>query len=111
MKVKFHNPYLSTEDKLSILQRMIIIHSVLYYVKDISVISDKDFDNICKMYLKNVDKVNIEDTDYGYMFYDFDGNTGFDLPSRLNKKDKKYIESIVFVITNKNKNVERRKKK
>ena len=100
MKVKFPNPYLSTEDKLSILQRFIIVHSVLYYEKDASKISDKDFDKACKTYLNNINKVDIEDTDYGYMFEDFDGNTGFDLYSRLKKKDKVYIDAIVFSILN-----------
>lgn len=101
MKIKFHNPYLSTKDKLSTLQRMIIVYSILYYELDKPKISDKDFDRICRMYMKNKDKVDIEKTDYGYMFYDFDGNTGFDLSSRLNKKDKKYIDSIIFTILNK----------
>lgn len=98
MKVKFYNPYLSMEDKISVLQRFIIVHSWLYYVLDSPVISDKSFDELCKQYMKNKNKVKLSKTDYGYMFKDFDGNTGFDLPSRVKEEQKKYIEGIVFTL-------------
>jgi hypothetical protein len=33
-------------------------------------------------------------TQYGYVFYDFDGTTGFDLFSRLNGMDKQFIGKL-----------------
>ena len=36
-------------------------------------------------------KVN---TQYGYVFYDYDGTTGFDLFDRLKQKDKTMIQGI-----------------
>ena len=32
---------------------------------------------------------------YGYIFYDFDGTTGFHLYDRLNENDKNYLDNIV----------------
>lgn len=37
-------------------------------------------------------------TEYGYVFYDFDGSTGFDLINRLNKADREKIERIATYV-------------
>lgn len=83
---------------LSYIQRIILLHSICYYMLDNSKISDKDYDNITKLYINLVNKYNnttdITKTDYYYVFYDFDGSTGFDLYYRLNKKDKTYLTNI-----------------
>lgn len=47
---------------------------------------------------KDIDIKN--NTQYGYIMYDFDGTTGFDLYSRLNEHDKKYLISIARMATN-----------
>lgn len=84
--------------KIDFLQRVILIHSYLYYEKDNSVWSDKKYDEIAKQLVKEQNsktKQWIRDkTQYGYAFYDFDGTTGFDLWDRLKEKDKRYISNI-----------------
>lgn len=85
-------PYIYWSDitKISLLQRMVIIHSILYYELDSSVISDKKFDELSKQLVKmqRAAKEKLKETDYYYCMKDFDGSTGFDLYGRLKKKDK-----------------------
>ena len=89
--------------KINFLQRKIIINSILYYELNTSKISDKDFDEISK-YLVGLHKEyskshSVEhDTQYGYVFYDFDGSTGFLLYHRLNEQDKEYLMKIAKLI-------------
>lgn len=76
------------------LQRKIILNAIAYYEFDDSRLSDKEYDEL-SMQLVNLHKeVNIQDTQYGYIMYDFDGSTGFDLYGRLNDKDREYLLAI-----------------
>lgn len=67
-------------------------------MKDSPVWSDKKFDDCCRQLIEEQDMVRQEwitdKTQYGYVFYDFDGNTGFDLWHKLSSKDKRFIECI-----------------
>lgn len=90
--------YWTEAEKINFLQRVILVHSYLYYEKDNSVWTDKQYDEVAKQ-LTNIQKehttkwiMNI--TQYGYVFYDFDGTTGFLLWGRLKKKDKEQIAGI-----------------
>jgi hypothetical protein len=92
--------YFTEKLKIDFLQRVILIHSFLYYEKDENIISDKKYDEIARQLVviqelktKNWVKQN---TQYGYAFYDFDGSTGFDLWERLKRKDRKFISSIAM---------------
>ena len=89
--------YWTDKLKTEFLQRVILIHSYLYYELDRSVWTDKHFDEVAKQ-LVNITNEHSEkwlkQTQYGYAFYDFDGTTGFDLWDRLKKKDKKQIAGI-----------------
>lgn len=83
------------KQRVEFLQRVILVHSYLYYEKDSPVWSDNKFDEISKQLVKEQKKHSLkwvkENTHYGYAFYDFDGSTGFDLWGRLKEKDKKII--------------------
>ena len=85
--------------KINFLQRVILIHSYLYYETDKTIWSDKKYDEVSKQLvsLQNNYK-DINKTQYGYIFYDYDGTTGFDLYHRLNKKDKEQIKRIAWGI-------------
>lgn len=90
--------YWTEAEKISFLQRVILVHSYLYYEKDNSVWTDKQYDEVSKQ-LAEMQKAktaiwiqNI--TQYGYAFYDFDGTTGFLLWGRLKDKDKEQIAGI-----------------
>lgn len=89
-------------ERISFLQRVILIHSYLYYMLDETLWTDKKYDEIAKQLAEmqeNVTQVElVNSTDYGYVFYDYDGTTGFDLYYRLNEKDKKRIEQIARTI-------------
>ena len=92
----FNNPYLETFEKISLLQRWIIVHSIIYYELNRNVVSDKMFDENC---LQLVDmKVNYpmsyKKSEYYYCMKDFDGTTGFDLFGRLIFKDREYLTNI-----------------
>lgn len=92
------NCYWTEKMKIEFLQRVILIHSYLYYEKDSPVWSDKKYDDVSRqltmLQLEHSEKWIKEHTQYGYALYDFDGTTGFDLWSRLKKKDKEYISNI-----------------
>lgn len=85
----------SLKDKVEFLQRKIIINSILYYYRDTNFISDNQFDEISAYLVNLQSQINIEDTMYGYIFYDFDGTTGFHLYDRLMEEDKNYLDIIV----------------
>lgn len=83
--------------KISYLQRRVIVHSILYYELSSSVITDKQFDEISKQLVhlqRSVDQQEFEKSMYYYAMHDFDGSTGFDIPSRLTKHDREYCTII-----------------
>lgn len=94
--MRFTNPYWSNKLRISALQRWVLIHSILYYELDTSLVSDKVFDEHAKwlVQMQNDYPDEAELSDYWYVFYDFDGSTGFDLYDRLNKRDKQYLVHI-----------------
>ena len=90
--------YWTDKLKVNFLQRVILIHSYLYYEADNSIWSDRKYDEVAKQ-LTNIQKEHTtkwrkNNTQYGYCFYDFDGTTGFDLWDRLKQKDKQMIKGI-----------------
>lgn len=97
--MKFSQKF-SEIDKINYLQRKIILNSVMYYVYNKSFVSDKYFDDISHQLvemqksLENTGKNPRTSTEYGYMMYDFDGSTGFDLYSRLSSRDREKINQM-----------------
>ena len=65
---------------------------------DNSIWPDSKYDEISRQLVQYqrrlIEYQIIRYTQYGYVFYDYDGTTGFDLYYRLNKKDKKRISEI-----------------
>ncbi len=89
--------YWNNGTKVSYLQRRIIVYSIMYYQHNESCVSDRFYDCISKQLVKlmqNCTKEELEQTQYWYAMYDFDGSTGFDIPDRLTAKDKTYLEQL-----------------
>lgn len=84
--------------KIDFLQRVILIHSYIYYQMDTTRWTDQKYDKVSRQ-LVNLQKQHDEawvkeQTQYGYVFYDFDGSTGFDMWDRLNGEDKVKISTM-----------------
>lgn len=101
---RFH-VYWTDKLKIDFLQRVILIHSYLYYEANNSVWSDKKYDEVARQLTDMQEEHTIKwiknKTQYGYCFYDFDGTTGFDLWSRLKEKDRQFIQNIAERIVEK----------
>lgn len=96
-EIFFSNPYWSNKLKIEYLQRRIIVHSILYYELDNSIIEDFQYDGISRQLIKLMSETSDEEfrkTEYYYCMHDFDGTTGFDLYNRLNESDKAKLMRI-----------------
>lgn len=95
--------YWSNTTKMNYLQRRIIVYSIMYYGNGESCVSDAFYDAISMQLvdlMKTSTKLENESTTYWYAMYDFDGSTGFHLPSRLTKSDSKYLGEIAANVYN-----------
>lgn len=93
--------YWSNTTKMSYLQRRIIVYSIMYYEDNESCVSDQFYDNISHQLVQLMQESSEEQcktTTYWYAMYDFDGSTGFDIPSRLTKKDREYLSMIATYV-------------
>lgn len=89
--------YWSNSTKISYLQRRIIVYSIMYYEQNESCVSDWYYDSLSKQLVELQKLCSYEDfrkSTYYYAMYDFDGSTGFDIPSRLTKYDKEYLTDM-----------------
>ena len=95
---------------INYLQRKIILNCIAYYYRNTNGISDKDYDEISKQLVELQKTVDVRLTQYGYIFYDFDGSTGFDLYDRLTEEDKKYMNAITNFVFPRYNNKNKKKK-
>ena len=79
---------------INFLQRKIILNCIAYYQLNTNKLTDKEYDELSRQLVSLQKDININDTQYGYVMYDFDGTTGFDLYDRLNAGDKQYLMNI-----------------
>lgn len=86
----FKNPYWTLETKLDLLARWIIVHSIIYYELDKSIVPDSMFDSNSRQFVVLVDNNSsvLKNTRYGYVMKGFDGSSGFDLYSKLRAADR-----------------------
>jgi hypothetical protein len=90
-----NNTNLSDLELASFLQRYILVHSRLYYETNNTIIDDRKYDLKSKQLVELQKKIDVTKTDYGYIFHDFDGTTGFDLFERLSETDKEKIDQVI----------------
>ena len=89
--------YWNNKTRIEYIQRRIIVFSIMYYELSESPLDDKQYDSIAYQlveYMNTTPKEILEQTKYWYVFYDFDGSTGFYLPYRLTEEDKDYLYKI-----------------
>lgn len=79
---------------INFLQRKIILNCIAYYELNTNRLSDKEYDELSYQLVELQKDVDIQDTEYGYAMYDFDGSTGFHLYDRLNTHDREYLMNI-----------------
>lgn len=93
--------YWSDCTKISYLQRRILVHSIIYYEMNDSVLSDKDFDAMSQQLVMLQQEASTDEvlrSQYYYVFFDFDGSTGFDLCYRLTVEDREYLIKLAEYI-------------
>lgn len=93
--------YWSNTAKISYLQRRIIVWSIMYYENDESCVPDSVYDSVSRQLVELQKVASVEEfqkSTYYYAMHDFDGSTGFDIPSRLTKKDRDYLNSIAKTV-------------
>ena len=86
----------------------------MYYEYDESCVPDSVYDSVSRQLVelqKQASKEEFEKSTYYYAMHDFNGSTGFDIPSRLTKEDRKYLESIVNMVYNQWKRQQKEKSK
>lgn len=96
-------PYMSHIAIISFLQRVVILHSLLYYDHNRTIISDTKYDNICKQlvwYMEHTKTERCKRSQYWYCMDDFDGTTGFDIKDRLTANDKEYLDNVAMQLYN-----------
>lgn len=89
--MNFSNPYMDTGQKISTLQRWILVHSYQYYIIDQPTVDDEIFDNNCRQLARAIKKYPEIKTRYSKIFEGFDGSTGFDLYQKCPGKLKLLI--------------------
>lgn len=93
--------YWDNSVKISYLQRRILVYSLMYYENNESCVSDAYYDRLSQQLVRlqsSVDESEFKKSTYYYAMYDFDGSTGFHLPSRLNKKDRTRLDKIAMMV-------------
>lgn len=94
--MEFTSPNLTRAEKLELLQRWIIVQSILYYEMNVNLVTDAVFDANCRQLVRGMEKSHksLKKTSYYYCMHDFDGATGFDLYHKLNEHDRAYLTQI-----------------
>lgn len=99
-KITFDKPpyiYWSDITKVDVLQRCVIVHSIIYYHLNESCITDKEYDYMCQQLVelqRQLTDNQFRKTMYYYCMFDFDGSTGFDLYDRLIPYDKQLLTRV-----------------
>ena len=96
---------------INFLQRRIILNSIAYYELDSPQITDREYDELSKQLVELQSDIDVNETQYGYCMYDFDGSTGFDLYEKLNSHDKDYLMKLAMLGLGKVKEKEEKVKK
>lgn len=90
--MKFNSPYWSTETKIRMLQRWILVQSFIYYKLNQNIVSDFEYDKNTQQLIQMQKENSKVKTEFSYVFKDFNSGTGFDLIMKLKDEHYKLIE-------------------
>ena len=84
--------HFSTKDKISLLERSIIVNSFAYYELNENILSDHQYDMNTRqlLELKRSEPEAFKKSRYYKYFDNFESGTGFDLTSRVKKSKSLY---------------------
>ena len=105
-RIDFSKPpclYWDDSTKISYLQRRIIVWSIMYYEHGESCVPDVVYDAISYQLVelqKSASKEEVRASTYYYAMHDFDGSTGFDIPSRLTQYDREHLTQTANLVYN-----------
>lgn len=86
----------SMVDCVNNLQRRVLLNSILYYERDKTALNDAQFKLLCEQLIDYTSKCsNVGDSEFWYVFHDFDISTTFDLYHRLTDDDKTKLNRMV----------------
>jgi NAD-dependent DNA ligase len=87
--VQFTNPYWSDKTKIELLQKWLIVHSIIYYELDSNLIDDSMYDANAKQLYKMQKQCQeaASESKWWYVFKGFQGS-GFDLYRKLKREHK-----------------------
>lgn len=88
-------------EKVSYLQRRVLVYSMAYYNQDTNIVNDMEYDGVSRQLARmqaNLSPKEFQRTRYGYAFEGFDGSTAFDIPSKLSVEDYEYLYRITMHI-------------
>lgn len=86
-------------EKVSYLQRRVLVYSMAYYNQDTNIVNDMEYDGVSRQLARMQAKLSPKEfqrTRYGYAFEGFDGSTAFDIPFKLNAEDYEYLYRITM---------------
>lgn len=85
------------QDKINHLQRLIVLHSYIYYELDQNVISDHEYNELGRKlvgYKKEYPELWKSSMYYEQFGDEYDGSTGYDIYQKLNNEQKRIIQYI-----------------
>ena len=96
--MKFVNPYWGAQTKIELLQKWILVHSIIYYEYNKNIVSDADYDANSRQLvgLMRIDCEASKASKWHYVFKGFTGSTGFDLYSKLKKEHAEDLKTIAY---------------
>lgn len=87
--------------RINYIQRRIIVASIAYYEFDESLVADHVYDDIVrqlKILMDNCLESEREQSEYWYVFKDWDGSTGYFLYYNLNESDREKLTGYTRLI-------------
>lgn len=98
--------YWSRTTKVSWIQRAILLYSIAYYELDTNIVSDEYYNTLARLLVSEQKKMTREQllsTEYGKLFEEFTGSSGFDLVHKLDPDHLLYLTNIAAHIVERQK--------